>query len=272
MRLRVATLVVIVLITATGLLAARVPNLRFVQDAASWVLSPIQWVVSGPASGTGGFFYALGAASEVRQENIRLREEVGRLQQDTARLAELEREVEELRQYLNLKEAYPDFQFIEAGVIGSDPSNLVRAITINRGADQGVKEGMTVVTAAGLVGRVVKVSPMAARVLLLTDISNSVTAVAQDSRAHGVVNGERTQLLTMKYLSQSYDLRVGEKVITSGLGGIYPPGILIGEIVSVTKRDTDIFQEARVQPSVSFDTLERVLVIVNHVPVRLDAG
>ncbi len=269
MRLRVASLLIIVLITATGVLAARVPQLHIVQDAASWVLSPVQWVMSGPAAGIGAFVYAFGEASEVRQDNLRLQEEVGRLQQETARLAELEREVEDLRQYLGLKEAFADFQFIEAGVIGSDPSNLVRAITINRGTDQGVKEGMTVVTPAGLVGRVVKVSPVAARVLLLTDISNSVTAIAQDSRAHGVVNGERTQYLTMKYISQSYDLRVGEKVITSGMGGIYPPGILIGDIVSVSKKDTDIFQEARIQPIVPFGSLERVLVITNHVPVKL---
>lgn len=272
MRLRVVSLLVIVLIILMGVLSGRVPQLRFLQDVVSWVLTPVQSVVTGPSSATGSFVSAIQMAGGLRDENEYLREEVGRLNQEVARLIELERENQELREYLNLKAAFPDFEFIEAGVIASDPSNLVRAITVNRGSDQGIKEGMTVITPAGLVGRVTKVSPVAARVLLLTDIGNSVTAIVQDSRANGVVSGERTQHLAMHYISQSYDVYVGEKVITSGLGGIYPPGILIGEIVAVSKKDTDVFQEALVEPAVEFDALERVLVISNYVPVKLDTN
>lgn len=272
MRLRAVSLLVIVLIILMGALSSRVPQLRFLQDVVSWVLTPVQSMISGPSAATGGFVSAIQMAGSLRDENAHLREEVGRLEQEVARLIELEREVEELRKYLDLQAAFPDFQFIEAGVIAADPSNLVRAITINRGSDHGVKEGMTVMTPAGLVGRVTKVSPVAARVLLVTDISNSVTAIVQGSRANGVVSGERTQYLTMRYISQSFDVYVGEKVITSGLGGIYPPGILIGEVVAVSKKDTDVFQEARVEPAVKLDTLERVLIISNHVPVKLDTN
>lgn len=272
MRLRVASLLIIVFITATGVLSARVPQLRFIQDAGAWVLTPAQWVISGPTRAVGDLIESMQVPGQLRSENERLVEEVARLQQEVARVAELERENQELRKYMELDAAFPSFQFIEAGVVASDPSNLVKALTINRGSDHGVKEGMTVLTPAGLVGQVLRVSPVASRVLLVTDISSSVTAIGQESRAHGVVNGERTSDLTMKYISQSSNVQPGERVVTSGLGGIYPPGILIGEVVSVDKKDTEIFQEARIRPAMEFSSLERVLVVINHVPVKLDTG
>jgi rod shape-determining protein MreC len=270
LRLRVASLLVVMIVIVTGILSTSVPQLRLMQDVVSRLFTPVQWAISGPANGVGGFIDTVRTAGELRDENVRLRDEIGKLKQDAAKITELERDNQQLREDTGLKAAFPDFQFIEAAVVATDPSNLAQAVTINRGSDEGIKVGMTVITPAGLVGKIIKVSPGAAKVLLVTDSSNSVTALVQESRANGVVNGERTQKLRMRYLDQAVTINLGDKVITSGIGGVYPPGILIGEVSEVNKKDTDIFQEAVISPAVELGSLEKMLVIINHVPVKLD--
>jgi rod shape-determining protein MreC len=145
---------------------------------------------------------------------------------------------------------------------------------IDRGGRDGLVDGMTVMTPRGLVGKVVRLGPNAARVLLVTDPSSSVNAMVQRSRAKGVVYGQRgaagsTQLV-LRFVPQGEEMRVGDRVITSGLGGIFPEGIAIGQVAQVRQQGTDMFQEATVEPLVDFGRMEMVFVITNHVPVKLD--
>ncbi|MCL5265835.1 MAG: rod shape-determining protein MreC [Chloroflexi bacterium] len=267
---RLAPLLLIISIGLAGILSFRTPQLRFVQDIAVQVFAPVQWALSGPSAGVAEFFQNFQGISDLRAENARLREEVDRLTQETVRLPELERENQELLAQLNLKRSQPTYQWITAKVIYYDPSNLVQSLTINRGSKDGLREGMTVITPAALVGRITRVSPATARVLLITDASSSVTAMIQSSRTKGVVNGQRREFLKMKYIPQSETVRTGDKVITSGVGGVFPEGILIGSVTNVSKKDTDIFQEADIEPGANLASLDTVLVIINHMPVTLD--
>jgi rod shape-determining protein MreC len=269
----IARLGPLLLIAAVGLgmiFFFRIPQLRIIQDVGAQALAPVQWAVSGPSKGVTDFFTSIQTIGELREENARLREELERLTHEVVRVPELERENQELLAELNFRRAQPAFQWISAKVVHYDPSNLVQSVTINRGSKDGVREGMTVITPAALVGRVVRTSPATARVLLITDASSSVTSILQGSRAKGVVNGQRKELLQMKYIPQSEAVRTGDRVITSGVGGVFPEGILIGSITNVSQKDTDIFQEAQLDPAVDFATLDTVLVIVNHLPLNLE--
>jgi rod shape-determining protein MreC len=133
---------------------------------------------------------------------------------------------------------------------------------------------MTVMTPRGLVGKIVQLGHNAVKVLLLIDSGSSVNAMIQRSRAGGVVYGQRgptgTTPLVMRFIPQGEEIKPGDRVITSGLGGIFPPGIAIGQVAQVRQKDTDMFQEATIEPFVDFARLETVLVVTNHQPVRLD--
>jgi len=128
---------------------------------------------------------------------------------------------------------------------------------------------MTVVTPSGLVGQVVAVTPTTAKVLLITDVSSSVDSLIQSNQAKGVVEGSRDGQLTMTYIPQGVKVQTGDRVVTSGLGGIYPPGLWVGTITDVRQNDVDLYQDAQLEPAVDFSRLEVVLVITNHLPTKL---
>ncbi len=270
MRIKLVAIFLLIIFVVFSLLSDKVFQFRFVQDIAAAVTAPFQEAINTPFDSLAKRISSAKSMDELIAENNMLKEEVYLLRQQVATLKELERENAALRQYMELRSAFPELRFIEAGVIGSDPSNIVKAITINKGSDEGIISGMTVMTPGGLVGQVIQVTKSTSKVLLISDTSNSVTALVQGSRAQGVVNGERSKYLRMRYLPQSAILNVGDKVITSGIGGVYPPGILVGGITSFSKKDTDIFQEAIIETAVDLNSLEVVLVVINYIPIKLE--
>ena len=154
-------------------------------------------------------------------------------------------------------------------VIGRDPSPFVKYVIINRGSDDGLRRGMPVVTSQGLVGRVAAVTAGAGRCELITDPASSVNVRVEPSGAQAVLLGSVTGDLTLDMIPQSAVVQVGDLVLTSGLGGNYPGDILIGQVTSVRKRETDLFQSATVQPVVDFSKLEILLTITNFRPVDI---
>jgi rod shape-determining protein MreC len=182
---------------------------------------------------------------------------------ENVRLREAEIENATLREQLGFKEANPDFRLVAAEVIGRDPSNFLEYILIDRGSSDGITANMPVVTSQGLVGRIVEVYPRSSRVLLITDPSSSVNALIQSSRATGVVQGQTDGSLVMRYIQQGEEVKVGDLVLTSGLGGHFPKRLIVGQVTSVRQRDVEPFQEAEVKPTVQFNHLEIVLIITN---------
>ncbi|HSJ58451.1 MAG TPA: rod shape-determining protein MreC, partial [Anaerolineae bacterium] len=170
-----------------------------------------------------------------------------------------------LRDLLNFAQANPAFSYqgayVVGRVIGREPTNIQRYITLNAGRESGIERNMPVITDRGLVGRISAVGNGWSRVLLLIDTSSSVHALTQSTRASGLVEGQPDGTLRMRAIPQADTVSVGDIVFTSGLGGNFPRQIPIGQVTGVERKDYDLYQTATVQPTVDFDHLEVVLVL-----------
>jgi len=197
---------------------------------------------------------------ELAQENRELRAENDRLRQQIQACTETARENLRLRELLNLP-ALRQHKTIAARVIGRDAANWWQSLQLDRGWHDGLTENMAVFNAAGLIGRTVAVTRGESRVLLLLDPGSKVSALLQDSREPGIVTGGKK--LTLRYVNRAATIKPGEAVITSGLGGVYPKGLLIGHVETTTLNpETGLYLEATLRPAVDFRRLEEVLVIL----------
>jgi len=199
---------------------------------------------------------------QVTEENEKLRRLVVELQQKNAELVETAIANQRLRRFLNFKEKVPK-PTLPAELIGEDASSWFRTITISRGYRDGVRQGMVVVAAAGLVGRVIDTSRDVSKVLLITDYNSSVDVVCQTSRARGIIQGKKGELCNLNYVSRREEVSPGERVVTSGLGGRFPKGLIVGSVTRVEKKPYGVFQQVEVTPTVNFRKLEDVFVIVD---------
>jgi rod shape-determining protein MreC len=197
----------------------------------------------------------------VREENEELRRQVVELERKNAELVEMAIANERLRRFLNFKENIPK-PTLPAELIGQDASSWFRTITINKGNIDGVQKGMVVVSAAGLVGHIINTSRDVSKVLLITDYNSSVDAICQESRARGIVQGKGGDLCDLNYVSRREDVTLGNRVITSGLGGRFPKGLLIGTVTKVEKKSYGVFQQVELTPAVDFRKLEEVFVVL----------
>ena len=207
--------------------------------------------------------------ASLRQRNSELEAEVSRLQGQVIELQQKVRETEILAALVDLSRANPESTYRGAAVIGRDPSPFLHYVIINRGSSDGILRGMPVVTNKGLIGRVDSVIADAARVQLITDPTSVVNVRLQNADTDAVLLGSMTGDLTLDMISQEVSVEPGEVVLTSGLGGGYPPDLIVGQIVNVRKRDYELFQQATIQSSVDFSRLEIVLVITNFRPLDI---
>ena len=197
---------------------------------------------------------------DARHDNEQLQERVAALERELVRLGELERENARLGELLSFRARLAGAAY-GARVIARDPGPLSMTLTIDRGERDQVRRGMAVLAPQGVVGQVAEVSHTAARVVLLTDHNSGIDAIVQRSRARGIVQGGTDGSCYMNYLNRDADVAVGDRVLTSGLDGIFPKGIVIGEVVEVARRHRGLLQAAVVRPSVALDRLEEVLVV-----------
>ena len=191
-----------------------------------------------------------------------LSQHVAELEQKQARMVELEKENERLRMLLDFKKQIP-YKTLAARVIAWDLVPWRKTILIDKGSKQGVKKKMAIVNAEGLVGRVVEVAPFNARVILLIDPESRVSSIFQDSRDLGVAEGDGSTLLRVTHIDRQSSVKVGDRILSSGLGGVYPKAIPIGtvEMVGTEKESLELFATAR--PFVNFSKLEEVLCIAS---------
>jgi rod shape-determining protein MreC len=213
----------------------------------------------------------------LRSTNKQLQTQVDTLTIDNLGLKEVEAENARLRELLRFAQINPLSDYrggqVIARVISRGPSNYLSSLTIDLGSEHGIKAGMPVVTERGLVGRVYKVGPTSSIILPLTDPSSGVPAMVKrsTSRAVGVVNGNAGTQPVLEFIAQDADVSLGDEIITSGLGGNFPKGITIGQVLEVNKQDFDMYQETVIRPTVNFDQLEFVLVITNFQPGELES-
>lgn len=206
------------------------------------------------------------------------RDEIAQLQ---TRVDELERENEELREiqgeYQLLRELFdraaetPEYRRIIAAVIGQDTNPALQSILIDKGYDDGVRVGMPVEAARGLVGQVYRVTNNAAQVALLTETASAIPVRLGNTRATGMLRGQgRGALPTIDWIDLQYQVEVGELVMTSGLGGKFPENLIIGRVVQVDRNEAELFQRAIVQPAVDFNSLESLFVVTEFQTVNTE--
>jgi rod shape-determining protein MreC len=249
-----------------------------VTTAFHYVLDPLLRVASGGVESTGNLFQMVRDVRDLRAQVDDLQAQVDALTIENVRLREYEAEVQQLRDLLSF---VGDHEFVAplgadvvgrgacdtfpcGDVLGADPNPYLRNITINVGTRQGVAVGMPVVSrGAALVGRVVEAGPRSAKVQLIIDANSAVAALLQNSRATGLVVGQPDGSLNMEYVTQGEDeiVAVGDIVLTSGLGGVMPKGLVIGQVADVQRADYQLFEPVIVRPAVDFSRLEVVLVL-----------
>jgi rod shape-determining protein MreC len=194
------------------------------------------------------------------QENALLRAENCRLRAELDSMQEIRLANQRLRRLLEFGERV-DLPALPAQVIAEDSSSWFRTVVIDKGGEDGVREGMPVVGAEGVIGRIIKSTPRQSRVLLITDASSSVASVIQRNRTRGVSRG-RGDSLAFDFALRQKDIEVGDRVVTSGVGGVFPKGLLVGEVTRVLKEEYGLFQAVKVLPAVDFSRLEEVLVLL----------
>jgi rod shape-determining protein MreC len=207
--------------------------------------------------------------ASLRQRNIELEGEVAELQAQVIQLQQQVGKTQILAALVDFEQANPENRYLAAAVIGRDPSPFLHYVIINRGSNDGILRGMPVVTNQGLIGRVDAVIADAARIQLITDPASSVNVRLQNAETEASLVGSVTGDVALQLIPQDINVQPGDLVLTSGLGGGYPPDLIIGQVVNVRSRDFDLFQQATVQPVVDFNRLEIVLVIVNFKPVDI---
>jgi rod shape-determining protein MreC len=201
--------------------------------------------------------------TRLSQLNSQLEAEVARLQSQIIELQQENSELEVLSALLDFARTHAENEYITAAVIGRDISPFLHYIIINRGSDDGLRRGMPVVSSQGLVGRVAAVTAGGARVQLISDPDTAINVRIQPSGAEALLQGSITGDLTVEAIPQDAKIQNGDLVLTSGLGGNYPPDILIGQISGVRQRPVELFQSATVESVMDFSLLEIVLIIVN---------
>ncbi len=207
--------------------------------------------------------------AELRQRASLLEEENARLQSQVIELQQQLKDSQFKDELLGFARSHPEDTYVGANVIGRDPSPFLHYIFIDKGSDDGLSRGMPVVTAQGLVGRVDAVIANAARVQLINDPASSVNVQLAASRTEAMLQGSLTGDVTLEMVAQDAELKPGDVILTSALGGNYPANILVGQVASVRKLETALFQSASVQPSVNFSLLRSVLVVVDFEPVDI---
>ena len=230
------------------------------------IFSEIQRVVTAGAGGIRRVWNGYIDLRHAKTENDDLKRQLAQAQitlQEQRALVDRARGLQEL---LDLRDR-SNLQTAAAEIIGSAPSPDFRTITINKGARDGLKTDMAVIAPSGVVGRIVGPNARSARVQLLIDRNAAAGALIERTRAQGVVVGNGDGRLRLEYMSEAFDVVVGDDVVTSGIDGIYPKGFVIGKIEAVEKSG-GAYRRITVQPAVNFTGLEEVLVVLAPAPAR----
>jgi rod shape-determining protein MreC len=207
--------------------------------------------------------------TQLREQNAVLESQVTQLETQLIQLEERLGEAQVCFALLDFGRTNPQYDYIAATVIGREISPFLQYIIIDKGTDHGIRYGMPVVTQQGLVGRVDAVIGPAARIKLITDSTSVVNIRLKAAETEAQLLGSLTGDLALDMIPLDENVEPGDIVLTSGLGGNYPPNIFVGQVLSVQTRENVLFQTATVQPIVDFNSISSVLVVSNFVAVDI---
>ena len=257
----ITTILLIILVFISNL---KFRSFSYLNNFVESIIMPIQTGISyiGNKLSSNDKYFA--TMDYLREENEKLTKQNKELEEDLRKLEIIQAENNTLKDYLALKEQYKDYSTIPAYVLAKDISNYSEIFTINVGTNEGIKENMTVISSEGLVGHIISVTEKAAKVQTLLDTSNVVSAYLENSKDNIICRGTLSNNeLKATYIDTNTVLIEGEKVYSSGMGGIYPKGIFIGTVKKINKVKNITDKNCIIESAVDFKNLETVLVISN---------
>jgi rod shape-determining protein MreC len=258
--------VALVLVSLALILLSTGRHLQPVESIAGNVFTPVQQAASDVTSTIGGWMEAVRRMNELEDENKRLRTALDSVTAENAALQELKRENDQLRAMLKFQAERPEINAIVANNIGGDPTGLMEVLTVDKGSSAGITEGLPVVSPAGiLVGQVTAVSAERSTVRLITDTGSAIPVATQRTQTPGVLEGQ-WQIggrLLMTRIPRDTDVKEQDVLLTSGLGGTFPKGLIAGQVSRVRQNDVQMEKEAEAIPLVDLNSLEYVLMVTN---------
>lgn len=257
---------IIILILVVILSNTDIQKISYLENIFNSIVMPIQrglTYLKNKVAGNESFFTDM---ETLKAENESLKQKNSELEQSLRELEIIQSENETLKEYVNLKDKYPEYETIPAYIINRDINNYTKTIVINVGEEDGIKPNMTVIADKGLVGYVLSTTKNTAKVQTIIDTSTSVSSIISTSRDTIIVNGtlEDNNILKATYIPTDATLLENDSVETSGIGGIYPKGIHIGTIKQIVNTKNVIDRYAYIETAVDFEKLETVLVITNN--------
>lgn len=258
---------VIALLIGLALLLSILDNTGNLDSALAFLRNPLVAILDWTAARTNTLASALAGPRDLQEaqaEINRLQQRVDTLERENEEFRERQGEVQLLIDMFNRARQTPELTRLTANVIGQDTNPAMRSIIIDKGSADGVLVGMPIESARGLVGRVFRTATNSAQVVLITDSASAIPSRLGTSRATGILRGGGLGGgMSIDWLDLKYQVEIGEVVATSGLGGKFPQGIVIGRVIEVERREAELFQRAIVQPAVDLESLEIVFVITD---------
>jgi rod shape-determining protein MreC len=225
-----------------------------------WIIRPLQIGAQATTQWIQDIQNSYSMLADYKSENEKLRTRIQQLEVERNRLQEAEATNRRLQQLLEFR-SHLSSAAMTASIIANSASTWFRSCLLDKGSVDGVSKGMAVVTPLGVVGQVVAVTPRTAKVLLLTDPNSGVDVFVQRTRARGIVSGSLDNGTIMKYVKRTEDIQEGDRLVTSGLDGVFPKGIVVGAVTKVRKQTLGLFQSIEVLPAVSLARTEEVLIV-----------
>jgi rod shape-determining protein MreC len=246
--------------------------------SAAGILSPLEEIAATPLNWASSVFNRLGLVisgsaeelqtiEELQQRNTELEQAIALLQEEVVAQREIVVDYNRLALAVGYISSRQDLEAIAADVIGRDTAPSLRTIIINRGTRDGIREGMAVLAESNLVGRVIRVGPTSAQVMLITSDDSAISSRLQTSRDEGTVRGISETTMQMEMLNLNATVQNADLVITSGLGGNLPPDLTVGQVISTQRLEAGTQQTAQIRSLVDFSRLEMVLVVTSFEPI-----
>lgn len=236
-------------------------NPTFFQSAITTLIFPFQTFFNSTIQKTEDLFENYIFLTNVSQENETLKKEIEKLENQRNKLIE---DIFQLQREYNIlqRPTKSNRKSIMASVIGKDSGQWLKTVIIDKGTDAGLVKNSATITDRGIVGQVIEANPKSSKILLISDNRSAVDAIFQRSRSPGVVFGAGKQMCKMRFVSMEADVKEGDKIISSGMGGVFPKGLTIGSVRKIIKKKQGLFQEIEVVPSVDLSRLEEMLVLL----------
>lgn len=234
----------------------------FLETFVVWIVSPVQNFFTNTVAAIDGVIDHYFFLVNVSQENDKLKSEIDVLLRQNNELMEETRQYDRVAGLMKLQKEFGKKTMV-ATIIGRDATQWSKMVFINKGTRHGIRENLPVVTDAGVVGHVIQATGSVSKVLLIIDNRSAVDSLFQNSRVTGVVVGAGGNVCKMKFVPVDASMKEGDRVLSSGLGGIFPKGLLVGTVTRISKGKEGLFQEVTIKPSVDLSRLEEVLVLLS---------